>query len=90
VRALAEQFGIDEASPLGALHSLIAQDMMPESIGKLYSTLRDARNLIAHSTTQPNEMETAEYERQIAYPKWTLRAFQKATKSSGEDEERKP
>lgn len=56
---LADLFGIDPASPFGAPHSLIALDLLPQSVGRLYSTLRDARNLIAHSNTIPNESETA-------------------------------
>ena len=49
------------------MHSLVMHGNVPPSIGKLYDTLRDARNLVAHLVTLPDEKEVNEYLRQTHY-----------------------
>lgn len=64
---IADRMGFDPASASSVMYSLLANGNVPPSIGKLYETLRDARNLIAHTGTLPDEKETAEYLRQTHF-----------------------
>jgi hypothetical protein len=61
----------------------------PERIGKLYDTLRDARNLLAHSHTLPDEPEAVEYVRQTSYLRAILQILKESLKpkadKSGEE-----
>jgi len=40
---LADLFGIDPASPFGAPHSLIALDLLPQSVGRIQTRVRPPR-----------------------------------------------
>ena len=64
---IADSLGFDPASASSVMYSLVAHGNVPPNIGKLYDTLRDARNLIAHSVTLPDEKEANEYLRQTQY-----------------------
>jgi hypothetical protein len=64
---IGDAIGVDAAEASSVLHSLIAQEEIPESFGRLYNTLRDARNLIVHSNALPDEREAIEYVRQTSY-----------------------
>jgi hypothetical protein len=64
---IADRMGFDPASASSVMYSLLAHGNVPPSIGKLYETLRDARNLIARSGTLPDEKETEEYLRQTHF-----------------------
>jgi hypothetical protein len=83
---LADLYEIDPASPYGAIHSLILLDLIPESLGELYATLRDARNAIAHSNTIPNENEIEEFERQSSYLRAALTGLLAGTKAKHKHE----
>lgn len=69
---IADLMGVDPAVPLSVMYSLVAHGNVPPSIGKLYDTLRDARNILVHSPSLPNEKEAAEYLRQTYYIKSAL------------------
>lgn len=75
---IGDWYGIDAASPQAVIHMLVAIDMLPESLGQLYSTLKDARNAIAHAASLPKEAEAEEYERQVSYLKSSLEALRDA------------
>jgi hypothetical protein len=62
-----DALGIDAASPQSVMYALVSQKRVPENIAKLYETLRDARNLIAHTSALPDENEAKEYARQASY-----------------------
>ncbi|MGJ5206268.1 hypothetical protein [Bradyrhizobium sp. HKCCYLR20261] len=64
---IADRMGLDPASASSVMYSLVANGDVPPSIGKLYDTLRDARNLIAHSPSLPDEKEANEYVRQTQF-----------------------
>lgn len=64
---IADGMGFDPASASSVVYSLAAHGNIPPSIKMLYETLRDARNLIAHTGTLPDERETAEYLRQVQF-----------------------
>jgi hypothetical protein len=64
---IADVMGFDPASASAVMYSMVAHGNVPPSIGKLYDTLRDARNLIAHSPNLPDEKEATEYLRQTQY-----------------------
>lgn len=64
---IADTMGFDPASASSVMHTLLMHGNVPPSIGKLYNTLRDARNLIAHSATLPADAEADEYLRQTHY-----------------------
>jgi hypothetical protein len=55
----------------------------------LYDTLRDARNLLAHSQTLPDEPEAVEYVRQTSYLRAMLQILKESLKpkadKSGEE-----
>jgi hypothetical protein len=64
---IGDAMGLDTAESSSVMYSLVAHGNVPPSIGKLYDTLRDARNLIAHSVTLPDEKEASEYLRQTTF-----------------------
>jgi uncharacterized protein YutE (UPF0331/DUF86 family) len=64
---IGDAMGLDTAESSSVMYSLLAHGNVPPSIGKLYDTLRDARNLIAHSVTLPDEKEASEYLRQTTF-----------------------
>jgi hypothetical protein len=64
---IGDRMGADVADPLSVIHSLKANNQIPETIVSLYRTLRDAKNVIAHSPSGPTEAEAAEYLRQTAF-----------------------
>jgi hypothetical protein len=60
---IGDAMGIDAAQASSVMYALVARKRVPEWIGKLYDTLRDARNLLAHSQTLLDEPEAVEYVR---------------------------
>jgi hypothetical protein len=72
---IADGMGFDPASASSVMYSLVGHGNVPPSIGKLYDTLRDARNLIAHSPSLPDEKEANEYLRQTHYLMSVLENF---------------
>jgi hypothetical protein len=71
--------GIDAADASSVMYHLISRKRIPESIGQLYQTLRDARNLLAHSPTLPDEREAMEYVRQTNYLRTILEMLRNAS-----------
>jgi hypothetical protein len=70
---IAEKMQMKEPDPHAVLWDLAATKRVPLSTVQLYETLRDARNAILHSSTQPSHSELQEYLRQTAYLTKVLR-----------------
>lgn len=83
---IGDAMGIDAASAPSVMHSLVVHGNVPPSIGKLYDTLRDARNLIAHSATLPDEKEASEYLRQTNFLRGALQSLKDLTPTRAERE----
>jgi uncharacterized protein YutE (UPF0331/DUF86 family) len=66
---IGDAMGIDAAQASSVMYTLVARKQVPFSIGQLYDTLRDARNLLAHSNALPDEREAVEYVRQTSFLK---------------------
>jgi uncharacterized protein YutE (UPF0331/DUF86 family) len=64
---IGDRLGIDAASPISVMHSLAAKEIVGKETAHLYDTLRDARNLIAHTNALPDDSEAIEYVRQASY-----------------------
>jgi uncharacterized protein YutE (UPF0331/DUF86 family) len=64
---IGEKLGINAEEPLAVVYSLLGEGHVTLSVAKLYETLREARNVIAHSYTLPDEREAEEYLRQADY-----------------------
>jgi uncharacterized protein YutE (UPF0331/DUF86 family) len=64
---IGDRLGIDAASPISVMHSLAAKAIVGKETAHLYDTLRDARNLIAHTNALPDDSEAIEYVRQASY-----------------------
>ncbi|MEH2532394.1 hypothetical protein V1277_001224 [Bradyrhizobium sp. AZCC 1588] len=72
---IGDTMGIDAAAPSSVMYSLVGGGYLPESIGQLYDTLRDARNLLAHSNALPDDKEALEYARQTSFLKSALQNY---------------
>jgi len=59
--------GVDAAEPSSVIYSLLARDLVPDSLARLYFTLRDARNVIAHTQALPDDRDAEEFARQVDY-----------------------
>jgi hypothetical protein len=64
---IGDKIGIDAADPLGVMYTLLGEGHVSLSVAKLYETLREARNVIAHTCALPDEREADEYLRQADY-----------------------
>lgn len=84
---MADGMNFDPASASSVMYSLLANGSVPLSIARLYETLRDARNLIAHSGTLPDEKETEEYLRQTHFLKSTLTNLKNMMPTASEREQ---
>jgi hypothetical protein len=86
---IGDKIGVDAADASSVMYTLVSLKRLPQSIGALYDTLRDARNLLAHSNTLPDDREAIEYERQTNYLKAVLESFKITLdpRSDGNDEE---
>jgi hypothetical protein len=77
------------AQASSVMYALVARKRVLERIGKLYDMLRDARNLLAHSQTLPDEPEAVEYVRQTSYLRAILQILKESLKpkadKSGEE-----
>jgi hypothetical protein len=76
---IGDAMGINEAQASSVMYALVAMKHAPPRIGKLYDTLRDARNLLAHSNSLPDEREAVEYVRQTSFLKSFLEMLKQTT-----------
>jgi hypothetical protein len=83
---IADAMGFDPASASSVMYTLLQHGNVPPSIGNLYNTLRDARNLIAHSATLPADAEADEYLRQTHYLLGVLRNLKQMMPTRAERE----
>lgn len=64
---IGDSIGIDAADASSVAYALAAQRKMPKAYVDLYQSLREARNVIAHTNTMPNKTEASEYTRQVNF-----------------------
>jgi hypothetical protein len=74
----------DAAEASSVMYTLVARKRVPESIGKLCDTLRDAGKLLAHSPTLPDEREASEYVRQTSFLKRFLELLKQTMNSKAD------
>jgi hypothetical protein len=65
--------GIDAANASSIMIVLTHKGLVSKELGKLYDTIRDGRNMVAHARAMPNESEVLEYVRQAGYLRDSLR-----------------
>ncbi|QOZ36140.1 hypothetical protein [Bradyrhizobium sp. CCBAU 53421] len=66
---IGDLIGIDAANPRSVAYALAAQKKMPTAYVTLYQSLREVRDVIAHTNTEPTKTEAQEYGRQVAFLK---------------------
>jgi hypothetical protein len=64
---IGDAMGIDAADASSVMYSLVTQKKIPKAYLKLYQSLREARDVIAHTHAVPGKTEAHEYMRQAAY-----------------------
>jgi hypothetical protein len=64
---IGDKIGVDAATPLSVMYTLVASKLVGQQISDFYENLRDARNLISHAQTVPDEREALEYVRQADF-----------------------
>ena len=65
--AIGDAMGVDAADASSVMYSLAAQKKVPKAYLKLYQSLREARDVIAHTHAVPDKTEAHEYMRQAAF-----------------------
>ena len=66
---IGDSIGIDAANPRSVASALAAQKKMPTAYVTLYQSLREVRDIIAHTDTEPTKTEAHEYGRQVEFLK---------------------
>jgi hypothetical protein len=64
---IGDAVGIDAARASSIMITLTHKGVVSQELGKLYETIRDGRNLVAHARALPSESEVLEYVRQAGY-----------------------